>query len=457
MKQIKVKDILDATGGKLVCGNSNIKVEHISIDSRVMQGNDLFVPIVGEKVDAHRFIPQVFPRGAAATLTEQPETADGEHPFILVENSVKTLQDIGAWYRNRLSVPLVGVTGSVGKTSTREMIAAALAASLTVHSTKGNSNGQLGVPLTLSEMTGMEDIGVIEMGMSEPGEMSVIAHIARVNMAVMTNIGVSHIEQLGSREAICREKLHITDEMDENAVLFLNGDDELLMKLARNTGVKTLTYGMGGHCDYQAKDVHMEDNRIVFTAVCKPQGESRIVRLQVPGLHNVQNAMAAIAVAVENHVPFAKAVEALENFTGFARRLEIRKAHGMTIIDDAYNASPDSMRAALQVLDSLETTGCKWAVLADMLELGPDSPRFHYETGAYAGSIPIDRLVTVGERAAKIAEGAREKNPSLVVFECKTNSEAIEYLQKELQSGDMVLLKGSNGMNLKEVLGAITA
>ena len=203
MENITVKEIVAATGGRLLCGNETQKIAHLSIDSRTMKGNDLFVPLIGEKVDAHRFIEQAFGAGAVAVLTSEHDTAeDAEHAWIRVADTKKALQDIGRYYRSRLSLPLVGITGSVGKTTTREMVAAALSAKYQVYKTPGNSNSQVGVPITLSEITSADEIGVLELGMSMPGELTVIAKIAQVDMAVITNVGITHIEQLGSQENI---------------------------------------------------------------------------------------------------------------------------------------------------------------------------------------------------------------------------------------------------------------
>ncbi len=236
MENITVKEIVAATGGRLLCGNETQKIAHLSIDSRTMKGNDLFVPLIGEKVDAHRFIEQAFGAGAVAVLTSEHDTAeDAEHAWIRVADTKKALQDIGRYYRSRLSLPLVGITGSVGKTTTREMVAAALSAKYQVYKTpKFQQPG--GVPITLSEITLADEIGVLELGMSMPGELTVIAKIAQVDMAVITNVGITHIEQLGSQENIYHEKLTIQDGLKDGGILFLNGDDPLLKDTKAKAG-----------------------------------------------------------------------------------------------------------------------------------------------------------------------------------------------------------------------------
>lgn len=448
MEHITVKEILEATGGRLLCGKEETPLKHISIDSRSMQGDDLFVPLIGEKVDAHRFISQALEHGAAAVLTSEHDQMESEAAWIRVADTKKALQDVGSFYRNRLHLPLVGVTGSVGKTTTREMIAAALSARFQVYKTPGNHNSQVGVPITLSEISASDDIGVIELGMSEPGELTVIARIARINMAVITNVGVTHIEQLGSRENIYREKISIQDGLSDGGILFLNGDDDMLSGTTARAGFRTVYYGTGENCDYRAVDICLNEGCPEFTAV---HGEEQArVLLKVMGGHNVSNALSALAVARECGIPMKEAARGLKTFTGFKNRQQIYRYQGLTVVDDTYNASPVSMKASLDILRSLTTEGRRIAVLADMKELGPEAPRYHYEIGTYIGEHPVDQVVLLGELAKEIGRGVREAAPSASVRECDSMEELVEYLKKELASGDSVLFKGSNSMKLCE-------
>lgn len=485
MEQITVKEIVEACGGTLLCGDARTPVEHISIDSRTMKGNDLFVPLIGEKVDAHRFLPQAISAGAVAVLTsEQEQVAEEESQgaaWIMVTDTKKALQEIGAWYRRRLSLPLIGVTGSVGKTTTREMISAALSAGYQVYKTPGNHNSQVGVPITLSEITSRDQVGVIELGMSEPGELTVIARIAQVDMAVITNIGVTHIEQLGTQEHIYNEKLSIQDGLKPGGTLFLNGDDEWLKKTRAREGFHTVYYGLGENCDYRAVDVHSEGGYPAFTLV---HGAERVhVVLQVMGAHQILNALVALAVADANGVPMEEAAKGLKQFTGFEGRQQVAQVGGLTVIDDTYNASPVSMRAAIDILVSLGTEakgrkpgrlpdqaeshwedgqqlvvpdkkGRRIAVLADMKELGVDAPRFHYEIGEYLAQLPVDITVTYGELALEIAKGVREHSDKITVhsFSSGQKEQLEAFLDGELKTGDSVLFKGSNSMKLGEVV-----
>lgn len=455
MEHMTIKDIVKAVNGRLLCGEETTPVAHISIDSRTMKGQDLFVPLVGEKVDAHRFIDQAFLAGAVAVLTSEHEAMEDDRPWIAVSDTKQALQAIGRYYRDRLTLQLVGITGSVGKTTTREMIAAALSAKYQVYKTPGNSNSQVGVPITLSEISEKDEIGVLELGMSEPGELTVIAQIAQVAMAVITNVGVTHIEQLGSQENIYREKLTIQDGLQAGGILFLNGDDPMLCKTVAKEGCKTVYYGTGVNASYRAEEIRIEDGYPRFIAVC---GEKRLpVRLGIMGRHHVLNAMAALAVADANGVDLEAAVQKLEAFNGFKNRQQIREKDGITVIDDTYNASPVSMKAGLEVLHSMDRAKRKIAVLADMKELGADSHKFHREIGAWLATHPVDVLFTYGELAKEIEYGAREQENTCIYhhFDVEERDALKQALQQELRAGDCVLLKGSNSMKLGEVAASL--
>lgn len=451
MEQMTVNDVVKATGGRLLCGDGNTPLIHISINSQTMEGSDLFVPLIGAKVDAHRFIEQAWKNGAAATLTSEHDAMEDSHPWIRVEDTKKALQDIGAYYRRRFRLPLVGITGSVGKTTTREMVATALSAGYQVYKTKKNLNSQVGVPITLAGISSGDEIGVLELGMSEPGELTVIARIADVDMAVITNVGVTHIEQLGSQENIFREKMTIQDGLKDGGILFLNGDDERLKQTAAKAGCRTIFYGGGENCEYRFEDVRIHNGYPAFTAV---HGDRRIpVQLGIMGRHNVSNAMVALAVADQNGVSMEAAAKKLEEFHGFQNRQQIYENHGVTIIDDTYNASPASMEAGLEVLNSMTNASRRIAVLADMKELGDQAVRFHREIGHYIAAHPVDLVFTLGELAAEIEAGIREGGGTCTC--CHFDGEDREGLKAKLgevlAGGDCVLLKGSNSMNLGEV------
>ena len=454
MKNVTAADVASAVNGRLLCGDPGQLIENIAIDSRTMKGNDIFVPIRGAKVDGHRFIQGAFQAGAVASFTaDHEEMDDPSHVYIRVEDTVKALQDLGAWYRSRITFPILGITGSVGKTTTRAMITAALSSERRVTATAGNSNGQLGVPITICDMDLSAQIGILEMGMSEPGEMPRIARVARPQLGVVTNIGVSHIENLGSRENICREKLHLADGFTPDMPMILNGDDDLLRGYRDTKAFRPVFYGLGRDNDYYAEDIHAEAGQVSFTAVHGDRRKS--LTLHVPGEHNVMNALAALAAADALGVSWDGAAAGLEAFGGFARRLQIREEAGVTFIDDTYNASPASMKAALQVLSATPARGKRIAVLADMLELGPDAPKYHYETGQYGCTQKVDLVCVIGTLGREIGRAYQEVG--IPVIFCESNTEAVDALKTEIHEGDIILLKGSNGMHLNEVLDGLTA
>ena len=298
MRALKVGEIREATGGELLCGREEEKISYVSIDSRDVKAETLFVPLVGEKVDAHRFLEQVIADGVKAVFTaeelmaaQREAAAAAGTAVIRVTDTLRALQALAGWLRSRLSLPLIGVTGSVGKTTTREMIAAALSAKYRVFKTKANHNSQIGVPLTLLDIED-EEIGVIEMGISRPGEMHIISELVRPAAAVVTNIGTAHLMELGSRENIRDEKLKIQDGMQKDALLFRNVDDAMLLSGQVRAGITARTYGRAEGADCRAENVGLVNGCALFTANIR--GKRVAVKLGVPGEHQVWNALAAL-------------------------------------------------------------------------------------------------------------------------------------------------------------------
>lgn len=444
-----IEEILEATGGKLLCGDIKTEVLTTSTNSREIGEKCLFVPIIGENVDAHRFIDSAFDNGAVASFTSEHDTAQGDKPLIRVEDTVKALQDMGAYYGRKLNIPTVGITGSVGKTTTKEMVACALGAKYNVFKTSGNHNSQIGVPTTLLEMKPSDEYAVIEMGMSMKGEMKRLAELVDLDMAVMTNIGVSHIEQLGTRQGICDEKMNICNALKENGKLFLNGDDDILSKYDNKNAI---FYGMSEKCDFRGKDIKVKEDGIEFTLVHKDTEYN--VKLNVLGKHNVLNALVAVAVAYNAGIDIEDSIKALSLYGGVKMRQQIIKTDRAVIIDDSYNASPDSMKAGLSVLCDYNTSGRKIAVLADMLELGNDSKKYHYEVGEYIVNNHIDELLTFGEESKEIKR-AVETHTDIKTRHFDKREDITEYLKETLKKEDVVLLKGSRGMKLNEIADAL--
>lgn len=396
-----VRDIVRACGGRLLCGDENTAVTGVSTDSRNIAKGTLFVPIKGERTDAHIYINSTFEKGGAAALTQEHDEMQDTHAWIRVEDTQTALQQIAAAYRAQFDIPVIGITGSVGKTTTKEMVALAVSSELNVMRTEGNFNSQIGLPLTMFRMEPEHQAAIIEMGMSDFGEMSRLAQIAAPGRAIVTNIGISHIEQLKTQENIMAEKLHITDRFDKNSILFLNGDDEHLAGLKNQEfPYKTVYFGTQPWCDYRAENIILDEMKTVFTLVTA--SENKRVIIPTLGFHNVLNALAAIAAANSLGIPSEKAIAALAGYQPLAMRQQIHHVHGITIIDDSYNASPDSMKSSINVLCSLKNTGKTVAVLADMLELGDLSEKAHYSVGEYCAQAGVDVVVTIGERAAQI-------------------------------------------------------
>jgi len=487
MIPVKVEQLVAAVGGELLTGNSNQPIKAVLIDSREKAEDGLFIPIIGEKTDGHKYVSGAL-SGGAKSLFMQKESAYKEEILALakdagacvvaVEDTVAALQKFAAWYRNQFDIPVVGITGSVGKTTTKEMISAALETEKKVLKTIGNKNSQIGLPLMMFYLDHSYDVAVIEMGMSEVGEMKNLAAVARPECAVMTNIGVAHIAQLGSQENIRKEKLNIINKFDKNSVLFVNGNDILLNKTATEITQKSITidcdevtlavlkdtravtYGIcsgEAEFDVSAKDLVTGGSGIGFTAVIKAADSTKQipVQLKVYGNHNVMNALAAIAVAMRFGISPEKAAEGLAEYEPIAMRGQIKTVNNITWIDDTYNASPDSMKSGAQVMLSLEGKR-HIAVFADVLELGEASERLHREVGAYLAELveqdrKTDLLVTVGTQAAFIADEAK-KHGLMRVMSVTSNAEAAEYLRGILASGDVVLVKGSRGMHTEEIL-----
>ncbi|MCI8505232.1 MAG: UDP-N-acetylmuramoyl-tripeptide--D-alanyl-D-alanine ligase [Lachnospiraceae bacterium] len=449
MERTKVEDIVRATGGVLLKGAADTPLKNVSIDSRVMKGEDLFVPLIGARSDAHDYLTQAIENGAAAVLSSRKTEPLFGAAWIQVEDTLKALQAIGKDYRERLSIPVIGVTGSVGKTTTREMTAAALGAGFKVFKTSKNFNSDIGLPVTLTQMGKADELAVLEMGMSDFGEMEVLSSLAKPSAAIITNIGVAHIRQLKTRENIFREKLKIALSMKPGGTLILNGDDEYLKTVPEDCGFRRIFYGFGENCRFRAEKVQVRHNGTEFMAV---NGEERVrVHLPVMGNHMVMNALAAFAAASLWGISMEQAAKALDGFSGFKNRQQIYRFSEFSMIDDTYNASPDSMRAALTVLGSMEASGKKVAVLADMLELGEKTERFHREVGQFAAGIPVDCLVCIGELAEEIGKGFLERisaHSGREVHFFDSSTEALPFLKTQTKDGNLLLFKGSNDMKL---------
>ncbi|HEX2944614.1 MAG TPA: UDP-N-acetylmuramoyl-tripeptide--D-alanyl-D-alanine ligase [Clostridia bacterium] len=479
MLKISLKEIIEATGGRIIgpdgaagkaCGDAendkayrdtgtgkasgtcgDIVITGISTDSRKIEAGDLFIPLIGENFDGHDYIAGAFEKGATVALSQKPILDFPGKVVVTVDNTLKALQDLAALYRSRFSIPFTGITGSVGKTSTKEMVACALGTRYNVLKNEGNLNNEIGVPLTVFRLDESHEAAVVEMGMSGFGEINALTAIVRPKVGIITNIGISHIEKLGSRQNILKAKLEILEGLQPDGLLILNGDDPLLSGVKGLLKVRTVSYGMNEGVDYQAVNVCSRGINGIDFDIRIRTGEYK-VHVPAPGVHNVYNALAAIAAGLELSVPMEDIIGGIAQFKAGKMRMDIICGNGLTVINDAYNASPQSVKAALEVLGEMDSTR-RIAVLGDMLELGEWSEQAHTQTGADAAAIRLDYLVTVGKNAAHIAEGATAAGfPADHTVSFSSNSDALEFLSGMLKPGDTVLVKGSRGMKMEEIV-----
>jgi UDP-N-acetylmuramoyl-tripeptide--D-alanyl-D-alanine ligase len=456
--------LTQVTSGTVVHGAGTVTVNGVAVDSREVTPGCLYVAFRGEHADGHDFVAAALTAGARAALVtrwdEALETAvvEARRPdvaIVQVADALTAVSALAAWHRARLNRPVIGITGSTGKTTTKDFIASALATKLNVVATRGNRNNELGVPLTLLEAGSDTDVVVVEMGMRGPGQIAALCRIASPTAALVTNVGMTHIEVLGSQEAIVDAKAEIVRCIGSEGRVFLNGDDALSARLAEQTMAPVVTYGTDSHDDVRAVGLTVgEDGLPSFTL--EAGDETATVTLPLPGRHNAYNAAAAAAVALYLGLSLSEIAEGLGNARTTGMRMEVfSSAGGVTVINDAYNASPTSMRAALATLREMPAQGRRIAVLGDMAELGSLSELAHFGLGELVPR-SADILVTVGTCAQRIAEGARaEGMPAESVRPCANVEEAREVLDDLLAPGDVVLVKASRVMQLERIVEGI--
>lgn len=559
MHPLKCEEILKAASGRLVRGDSGTVFTGVSTDSRKTAHGDLFVPIKGERFDGHDFIDDAFKAGARGSLTHKEIARENGGVItggviIEVDNTLRALGAIAGYYRSKFDLPVVAVTGSVGKTSTKDMIACVLSEKFKVLRTEGNFNNEIGLPLTLLNLDRSHTAAVVEMGMNQPNEISRLTRIARPRLAVITNIGSSHIGKLGSKENILKAKLEILEGLAGDGTVILNADDGLLAPLHGKLPFRTVMYGIAGNgvisskttvdgatgsgktgdrvtgdgmggngmtggeatgdrttgggptgggptgggtagngvvcggragggtasngtpgnrmtggeatgdratgggptgggttgsVNYIAYDVRIGERGTCFKTRLK--GTEYEIVLNVPGIHNVSNAMAAIAVGAELGLEPGSIVEGISHFKPEKLRLNFIECGGIMIINDAYNASPESMKAAIGVLKEMKASR-RIAVLGDMLELGQWAPGAHFEVGKIAAGAGIDYIIAVGSNAADIAEGAAAAGASAGTYVFDDAEKAAEFVIELVKEGDGILVKGSRGMRMERIV-----
>ncbi len=422
------------------------RFDSVSTDSRKIEKNSLFIALSGDRFDGHEFAASALEKGAGAVVVHK-DCGLGDRQ-ILVGNTGEALLAIAGYYRSLFNIPVVGITGSVGKTTTKEMTYMVINSKYNTLKNEGNLNNEIGVPLTLFRLEKSHEAAVIEMGMNHFGEISRITKAVRPDAAIISNIGVSHIENLGSREGILKAKLEILDGMKEDAPLILNGDDDMLCK-AETGSHPVIRYGItNSSCAYKALNITSTDDETDFAVGF--DGGPLGVCLPFRGRHNIYNALAAIAAGGCLGISVADAAGALKEYRTTGMRQKIVKRNGISFIEDCYNASPDSQKAALEVLGSMNQ-GRKIAVLGDMLELGSYSETAHTLVGEYAADNGVDILYTYGESSAATANRAKEKGVKDVRHFTDKIDLALD-LANELRSGDSVLFKASRMMKFEEII-----
>ncbi len=467
MKEIFVKDVVNICNGKLLYGNENEVLGNFARDTREIKEGDTYIAFKGEKHDGNLMYDDALKNGAKVCILQESSVENiikkeeikekyNSASIIIVENTVKALQQIASYKRSLYDIPVIGITGSVGKTSTKDIIASVIAKKYNVLKTQGNYNNQIGMPFTV---LGLKDhnAAVIEMGMNQKGEISNLTKIAKPTVAVITNVGTAHIGNLGSRENILKAKLEILEGLQENGTLVINNDNDMLhnwYEANKNNNFKIVTFGMENESDIMPYDISLREDGSTYKIGI--DGKTYNVNISVGGNHFVLNSLCAIAIGRLFNIRMEDILDGIANFELTKRRMQVEKnSDGVTIINDCYNANYDSMKAAIEYLGKINSNK-KIAVLGGMLELGEFSKELHEKVGEEVVKNNIDILIAVGELAKDIANKAINEGISKEkVYMCEKNSEAIETIRKIAKSGDAILLKASNGLNFQEIFNEI--
>ena len=459
MKHMSLQEIAAACGGVYHGDPARIsrEVSDVVIDSRKAGTDSLFVAIKGARADGHTFIPQVMEKGALCSVSEQ-DLGDVPYPYIRVASCEQALKAIAEHYRRSLDIKVVGVSGSVGKTSTKEMIASVLSQRFSVLKTEGNFNNEIGLPLTVFNIREEHEVAVLEMGISDFGEMTRLAKIARPDICVITNIGVAHIESLGSRDGILKAKTEMFGYMSPQGTIILNGDDDKLRSFIPQNGLSPVYFGLDTSCPYHAEQVKSRGLKGTDARFLTPVS-SFDAHISIPGDHMIYNALAAAAVGYTLGMTDDEIARGIAANVPIAGRNNLIEGKHYTVIDDCYNANPASMKASIDVLACADTRTV--AILGDMFELGAGSDQMHYGVGAHAVKAGIDVLVCIGPLSSMTARGARETaakaGSPIQVYHYNTKEEFFTSAGEVLREKDTLLVKASHGMEFAEIVERMTA
>lgn len=430
-------------------------VNGVSTDSRMLQENQLYIPLVGERFDGHDFLKEAIAKGAAAALWEEGRALPIESaiPIIVVSDTLLALQQLAANYREELAVQVIGITGSNGKTTTKDLISSVFSIKYKTHKTQGNLNNHIGVPLTILSMPGDTEIAIIEMGMNHAGEIRVLSSITKPDMVIITNIGESHLEFLGSREGITQAKLEIKEGLKDEGIIVFDGDEPLLINELTKDPHKQIRVGWGKANDYIPSNVEAKGFEGSVFQVEKLQDASFYLPLM--GRHNIKNALYAIAAASSFSLSHTEMSMGLQQMKMAEMRLEINVVgNGMKVINDTYNSSPTSVQSSIETLLELDSSMEKWVLLGDMNELGKEEERYHCELGEYLATTGISRIYTIGDRGRWISLAARKADPDpmRIIHHFTSRTSAAKELIEEGHNHVLLLVKSSRSLHLEEVI-----
>ncbi len=450
MERMNGKKIAEILGGKF-SGPADVNFCGVTIDSRQVEKENLFIAIIGEKHDGHDFLDQVWEKGAVGALVSRDIAPPPGRFIVQVDNTLKALQDLASYYRNLLNPLVIGITGSNGKTTTKDFISAVIGQEKPTLKTPGNLNNQYGLPLTLLKLGAKEEVAVVEMGMNAPGEIALLSSIAKPEIGVLTNIGPAHLEFLKDLEGVAKAKGEMVEALPPDGVLVFNGDDPYARKLAADFPGEKIPFGFDENNLIKGEEIKRLGYQNIALGV-SIKGDFQLFRLPLLGKHNAYNALAAIGVGWLLGIPLTKIGEGLLKAELSGNRMEIKKMpQGFLLINDSYNANPTSMEHAIEILVEI-SGGRKIALLGDMLELGRSSEKFHREIGGLIARKNIDLLLTRGDGGKLIGSGAREKGfPARKIINFPDNEKALEFLKKNLDINDTILIKGSRGLQLEKV------
>jgi len=454
MENVTLRDVSAATGATGT-GVLDARVAGVSIDSRTTEPGDVFFAIRGERLDGHRFVADALDRGAVGAVVARDSDAGDERAVVLtVGDTTRALQDLASWYRGRFDLHVVGVTGTNGKTTTKDMTAAVLSTHMRTARTEGNLNNHIGVPLTLFGLTSEHRAAVVEMGMNHPGEIRRLAEIARPSVGVITNVAEGHLESMRTLDAVAEAKGELLEALPADGLAVLNADDDRVMAQSKRTSAGVVTFGLADGADVRASGI-AECSLDAAGVTFELDGDG-LVTLPVPGRHNVRNALAALAVGRALGVPYEQAVEGLRRFEPSPMRMRVSRVGRWVVLNDAYNSNPGSLAAALDTLAAMAGGRTTVAALGDMLELGHGSARAHREAGAHAASLGFNYLLLFGMEVGNLREGALEGGMPPEKVKVFGEKEALVRELRELPVEEGVLLvKGSRGMRMEEVVESL--